>query len=57
MVLGRAECYACHYLTADALDRHHAGEEYFCSWIGWILSDRDIRKLHQEAEKQRVQKE
>lgn len=57
MVLGRAECYACHYMTADALDRYRAGEEYFCSWIGWILSDRDIRKLHQEAEKQRIQKE
>lgn len=43
MVLGRTECYACHYETADSLDRYCSGtDKYMSTGIGWLVSDGNI---------------
>ena len=51
MVLGRTECYLCHYATAGSLDRYCAGiYKYIDSWIGWIVTDGNIYDMYRRTE-------
>ena len=51
MLLGRTECYVCHYETADSLDRYCSGiYKYIDSWIGWIVADENIYDMYRRTE-------
>ncbi len=50
-VLGRTECYVCHYETAYSLERYCSGtDKYMSTWIGWLVSDGNIYDTYRRAE-------